>query len=180
MAERSLNLILDDINTQIKTVSFGGKVTTRGLCYLQEKDEKIFPLENTGNKNGNKISWDDKYPLQTYHRIISPIEKDIDLTKGFGANAQRQRLYSMRLVGIGSKDKITSTAFEDNQEVANAISDVLPSFITTNEYLEIGESEVIKQEVYDSEFAGVTHQKKYSLEGIAFWIDYTLRITICE
>ena len=37
MAERALNSILTDINTQIKTVSFGGKITTRGLCYLQEK-----------------------------------------------------------------------------------------------------------------------------------------------
>ena len=41
MAERALNSILTDINTQIKTVSFGGKITTRGLCYLQEKTEDI-------------------------------------------------------------------------------------------------------------------------------------------
>ena len=66
MAERALNSILTDINTQIKTVSFGAKITTRGLCYLQEKDEKTFPVENVNTRNANKISWDDKYPLQTY------------------------------------------------------------------------------------------------------------------
>ena len=85
MAERALNAILTDINTQIKTVSFGGKITTRGLCYLQEKDGKTFPLENTNTKSGNKISWDDKYPLQTYHRIIG-VEKESDVSQGFGKN----------------------------------------------------------------------------------------------
>jgi hypothetical protein len=178
MADRALNTILQDINTQIKTVSFGSKITTKGLCYLQEKDGKTFPLENLGNKNGSKISWNDKYPLQTYHRIID-MEKESDLTQGFGSKAFRQRVYSMRLVGIGSKDKITSTNYEDNQDICNAISDVLPSFINSMEYLEVGDHEVIKQEVYDSEFGGVD-QKKYSLEGIAFWIEYTLRVTICN
>ena len=62
-----------------------------------KKDGKTFPLENEGNKNGIKISWDDKYPLQTYHRILD-VEKESDLSQGF-ANAFRQRVYSMRLVG---------------------------------------------------------------------------------
>lgn len=178
MAERTLNTIIGDINTQIKTVSFGDKITTWGLAYLQEKDEKTFPLVNQGSRNGHKISWDDKYPLQVYHRILD-VEKETDLAKGFGANAHRQRVYTMRLVGVGSRASLTSAGYEDNQEFANAISDVLPSFINTNEYLEVADHEVIKQEVYDSEFAGVDHQKKYSLEGIAFWIDYSLRVYIC-
>lgn len=177
MAERALNSILTDINTQIKTVSFGGKITTRGLCYLQEKDGKTFPLLNQGNRNGVKISWDDKYPLQTYHRILD-VEKESDLSQGFGANSFRQRVYSMRLVGIGSKAKLSVAPYEDNQEIAKAISDVLPSFINSNEFLEAEDHEVIKQNVYDEEFAGI-EIKKLSLEGIAFWIDYTLRITIC-
>ena len=175
MAERALNAILTDINTQIKTVSFGGKITTRGLCYLQEKDGKTFPLENTDTKNGLKISWDDKYPLQTYHRILD-VSKESDLAQGFGANAFRQRVYSMRLVGIGSKTKLSSAGYEDNQEFAKIISDALPNFINSNEYVEVGDHEVIKQAVYDTEFAGVDHQKKYSMEGVAFWIDYTLRV----
>ena len=177
MAERALNAILTDINTQIKTVSFGSKITTWGLAYLQEKDEKTFPLVNEGNRNGHKVSLDDKYPLQTYHRILD-VEKESDLSKGFGANAFRQRVYTMRLVGIGSRARITSAGYEDNQEIAKVISDALPSFLNTNEYLEVGDHEVIKQTVYDEEFAGVD-QKKLSLEGIAFWIEYTLRINIC-
>lgn len=177
MAERALNSILTDINTQIKTVSFGGKITTRGLCYLQEKDGKTFPLENTDTRNGNKISWDDKYPLQTYHRILG-VEKESDLTQGFGNKVSRTRVYSMRLVGVGSKTPLSVAAYEDNQEIAKAIGDALPSFITTTEYLEVGDFEVIKQEVYDSEWAGV-EIKKLSLEGVAFWIDYTLKINTC-
>lgn len=178
MAERALNPILEDINTQVKTVSFGSKITTWGLCYLQEKGDKTFPLLNSGNRNGKKIVWNDTYPLQTYHRIISS-EKETDNSQGFGGNAFRQRVYSMRLVGVGSKLKLSAAPYEDNQEFANAISDVLPSFINSNEYLTVTDHQVIKQEVYDEEFSGVDNQKKLSLEGIAFWIDYELRITIC-
>lgn len=177
MAERSLNSILTDINTQIKTVSFGSKITTRGLCYLQEKDEKTFPLENTNTRNGLKISWDDKFPLQTYHRILES-EKETDLSKGFGNKIHKQRVYSMRLVGIGSKTKLSVANYDDNQEFAKEISDAFPSFINPNEYLEVTDDEVIKQEVYNVEFAGID-MKKLSMEGIAFWINYTLRITIC-
>jgi hypothetical protein len=177
MAERSLNAILEDINTQIKTVSFGAKITTRGLCYLQEKDGKTFPLENTNSKNGLKISWDDKYPLQTYHRILGTT-KETDTTQGFGSNVSRKRIYAMRLVGIGSKDKLSVAPYEDNQEIAKAVENALPSFIQNTEYLEVESIETIKQEVYDSEWSDVPI-KKLSLEGVAFWIDYVLKITIC-
>jgi hypothetical protein len=177
MAERALNSILTDINTQIKTVAFGGKITTRGLCYQQIKDGKTFPLENYGNKNGLKISWDDKYPLQTYHRILD-LTNESDLDGGFGAKAFGQRVYSMRLVGIGSKAKLSVAGYEDNQEICKTISDAIPAFINSNEYTEVGDHEVIKQNVYDEEFSGI-EIKKLSLEGIAFWIDYTLRINIC-
>lgn len=177
MADRALNLILNDINTQIKTVSFGGKITARGLCYLQEKDGKTFPLENTNTKNGLKISWDDKYPLQTYHRILD-VSKESDVTQGFGKNMSRVRVYEMRLVGIGSKTALSVANYEDNQEIAKTVADAMPDFISSKEYLEIGDMEVIKQNVYDSEWAGV-EIKKLSLEGIAFWIDYTLKIRIC-
>jgi hypothetical protein len=178
MAERSLNLILADINTQVKTVSFGSQITTWGLAYLQEKDEKTFPLVNQGNRNGHKISWDDKYPLQVYHRILKE-EKENDPGRGFGAKSYAQRIYTMRLVGIGSRARLTSAGYEDNQEFCKAVSDALPSFIVAGEYLETGEHEVIKQKVYDEEFAGVDHQKKLSLEGIAFWIDYTIKLNVC-
>lgn len=178
MAERALNAILTDINTQIKTVSFGGKITTHGLCYLQEKDGKTFPLENVNTRNGNKISWDDKLPLQTYHRILD-VEKETDPTQGFGKNVSKTRVYSMRLVGVGSKTSLSVAPYEDNQEIAKTIGDALPDFITTKEYLQVVDFEVIKQEVYNSEWSEVTELKKLSMEGIAFWIDYLLKIRIC-
>lgn len=177
MAERALNLILDDINTTIKTVSFGSKITTRGLCYLQVKDERTFPIENKDTRNARKISWDDKYPLQIYHRILE-VNKETDPTQGFGKNVSNTRVYTMRLVGIGSKTALSAASYEDNQEIAKAVADAIPSFLYTTEYIEVTDMEVIKQEVYDSEWAGV-EMKKLSLEGIAFWVDYELKITNC-
>ena len=131
MAERSLNTILTEINTFIKTVDFGSKITTWTKAYLQEQDGKTFPLLNEGSGQGRKIQWNDTYPLQTYHRILSNT------------------------------------------------TDVLPSFLSGKEYLETGEHEVIKQNVYDEEFANTVELKKLSLEGIAFWIDYTIKIKTC-
>lgn len=177
MAEQSLNSILDDINTQIKTVSFGGKITTWNLAYSQEKDGKVFPLVNNGNRNGHKISWDDKYPLQTYHRIISS-ENETDTSLGFGSKPYRRREYQMRLVGIGSKLKLSAASYEDNQEICKAVSDALPSFLSGTEFVEVTGQEVIKQNVYDEEFKD-TKMKHLSLEGIAFWIEYTLKIQVC-
>ena len=180
MAERVLNNILSDINNTIKnTVSFGSKITAWGNCYLQEKDEKTFPLLNTGGRQGTKISWDDKYPLQIYHRIID-VEKDVDTDKGYGGKPYEERIYTMRLVGIGSKEKLGTTTYEDNQDYCNDVSDAIPRFISSTEYAEVTDHQVIKQEVYDSEFAGVDHQKVLSLEGIAFWIEYTLRVQACD
>lgn len=178
MTERSLNSVIEDINIILKGVSFGHKMTTWGLCYLQEKDGKTFPLLNKGRKNGAKISWDDKYPLQVYHRILDVDKKD-DLRKGFGANVFIERTYTMRLVGIGSKLKLSSTEYEDNQEFAKVLSDALPSFVNNNEFINVISHEVIKQNVYDSEFSGVNRQKSLSLEGVAFWIDYELKTIIC-
>ena len=177
MAERSLNSILDEINTYIKTVSFGGKITTWNLAYLQEKDEKTFPLVNQGNRNGYKISWDDKYPLQTYHRIID-VENETDASRGFGSKIYRRRTYKMRLVGIGSKLKLSVAPYEDNQEICKTVADSLPSILSNKEFLEVTGFEVTKQEVYDNEFTGID-QKSLSLEGIAFWIEYDLKVQIC-
>ncbi len=180
MAERIINDILGDINsTIVNTVSFGSLITTNRLCYLQTKDAKTFPLLNTGTGQGTMISWDDKYPLQIYHRILD-MEKEIDQSRGYGNKPYEERVYFMRLVGIGSKDALSSTGYEDNQDFCNAVSDAIPNFVNQNEYIQTGDHEVIKQTVYSTEFAGITEMEKLSLEGVAFWIDYELRVEICD
>ena len=178
MAERSLNSIIYEINTYIKTVDFGSKITTWGLCYQQEKDTKVFPLLNEGSGQGRKIQWNDTYPLQTYHRILSN-EKETDQDRGFGSKAYQERVYQMRLVGVGTKALLSASSYEDNQEICKAVSDAIPSLLSNKEYTEMNEHEVIKQNVYDEEFTNTVELKKLSLEGIAFWIDYELRIKTC-
>ncbi len=178
MAERSLHTILADINTEVKTVSFGSKITTWGLCYQQIQDEKTFPLLNQGQGQGRKIQWNDTYPLQTYHRILSS-EKETDNDKGFGGKPYQERIYQMRLVGVGSKSALSVSTYEDNQEICKAISDALPTLLSNKEYIETNDHEVIKQNVYDEEFTGTVELKKLSLEGIAFWINYELKIKTC-
>lgn len=180
MSERSLNSIISEINTTIKdSVSFGSQITTWGQCYLQTKDEKTFPLLNNGDGQGRKIQWNDTYPLQIYHRILTGGAKDIDTSLGFGSRPYEQRVYQMRLVGVGSKGRLSGADFEDNQEFCKEISDAIPNILTNKEYIQTGEEEVIKQNVYDEEFTNTVELTKLSLEGIAFWIDYELRIKVC-
>jgi len=179
--ERSLDALLTDINNTIKTVSFGADITTFNLCYQQTKDEKTFPLLNKGgspNAEGDIIHWDDRSPLRAYHRLIAPIEQETDPSRGLGKNPHRRRSYPMRAVFIGTRKFLTSAGYEDNENFARDISNVFPPVLSGNETIEIQNMEVDKNTVYEEEYEGVD-LTKLSLDGIAFWIDYTIKGKIC-
>ena len=184
----SLKTAIDSIDSTIaNAVSFNP--TFYGICTLQEKNEKTFPLQNKGQGQGAKISWNDKKTLQIYHRIID-LEKESDPSLGIGSKPYIFRTYSMRLVGLGTRELLTVADYEDNDQICNTISDSLPNFVTSLIYLEAGDHEVDKITVYESEFAGVTSSrtkassgsdtfKDKTLDGVAFWIEYTLKFKIC-
>jgi len=186
VAERSLNSILTEINAAIKKVSFGSEMTTYNLCYQQTKDEKTFPILNLGGgsssrntSDGEIIHWDEKEPMRVYHRMIGPVERETDNTKGLGNNPAKIRIYFMRAVFLGTRRALTSAAHEDNDTFAREAADIFPSILSAKEIINIENTEVDKNTVYEEEFAGGDLQK-LSLDGIAFWIDYTIKARICQ
>lgn len=175
--ETPLINIVRSIDTQIaNSVSF--TPTFYEICTLQEKDGKTFPLQNIGSGQGRKISWDDKYPMVLYHRVLD-VEKLTDPNQGVGSKPYEFRLYTMRLVGIGTRKLLTVADYEDNDQFCNLISDSIPRFITAKTYCEVQEHQIDKLTVYETEFANQTTFKDKTLEGIAFWIEYTIKNKIC-
>jgi len=177
--ERQLNVILNNINTTIKTVGgFGSKIITYGLCYQQKKDDKTFPLLNTGGGQGKIIDWDDKEHLRVYHRIVGEVKEEADKAQGFGAKPSKVRIYPMRAVFVGTRKALTTATFEDNEDLARQVSNTFPNFLSGKEVIIIEELEVNKNTVYEEEYEGVD-MKALTLAGIAFWITYTIRSKIC-
>jgi hypothetical protein len=158
-------------------LQFPYDITKFGLCYLQEKDGKTFPLQNLGGGQGKRVQWDDTDPLRSYHRILST-SNDVDPSAGFGGNPRRFTNYEMRYVGIGTRALLTTNTYEDNQEICESIKQLIPTYLAPGSTVMVSSSEVIKLNVYESEFSGLD-MKKLSLEGIAFYINYELKILNC-
>jgi hypothetical protein len=152
-------------------------IRTFGLCYLQEKDGKTAPLQNLGGAQGKRVQWDDTDALRTYHRILSSNEIT-DPSAGFGKSPRKFTIFQMRLVGIGTRKLLTTQDYEQNQEVCQDIKDLIPVWLAPGCVATLTESEVNKLTVYESEFAGLD-MKKLSLEGVAFWINYELKLINC-
>ena len=176
--ERPLNDILNEINTDLKTVSFGSQITAFVLCSQQTRDDQTFPVLNTGNGQGEIIEWDDKDDLRLYHRNIAPMEEESDPTQGVGANPSRLHVYFLRAVFIGTRKALTVEGFEDNENFARNIQNVFPTFLSGQEIVQVITMEVEKQNVYTEEYDGVK-LKDLALDGIAFWINYTVKAKIC-
>ena len=177
-SERTIKAMLDEINLNIKTLSFGSLITTYGLCYQQLKDGKVIPILNTGNGDGKVIHWNDTEPMRIYHRILKPIETETKLDKGMGENPSRMRTYPMRLVALAKRSALTSAGYEDNHEFAKKIADSIPTTLTNKEVVIASKIQTDKLTVYDEEFSDVT-LKHLSLDGLAFWIDYEIKANIC-
>lgn len=152
--------------------------TFHKICTLQTRDEKTFPMRNIGNGEGEQISWDDTYKLQIYHRILD-VENESDPNQGIGNKPFEFRLYTMRLVGIGTRELLTVANYEDNDQICNTVSDAIPRFINARNYVQVIDHEVDKLAVYESEFNGATEFNSKTLDGVAFWIEYTIKMKVC-
>jgi hypothetical protein len=164
------------IDTAIQA-DFPFNIRNFGLCYLQEKDGKTFPLQNVGNGQGQIVHWKDTDAIRTYHRVISS-ENETDSNSGFGKNMRRFTIYNMRLVGIGTRSILTSRNYEDTQEFCEEIKQLIPAFLAPGATSIVQDSEVNKLDVYNVEFSGNDH-KSISLMGIAFWINYQIKLLNC-
>lgn len=172
---RKLSDVLTDLNAKIdQNLVPAWQVTYFLLAIQQEKDGKTFPMLNIGGKEGQKISLDDKKPLQIYHRLIDQ-EVINDPAQGKGSKPARFRVFTMRMVGLGWRHLLTSESYENNADLAIHVFDAFPNFLNNTEYMEVIGEETDKQTVIDEEFPGYEGTRVLNLEYIAFYFDYTIR-----
>ena len=182
----SLNLKISSLNSSLQSsLDFGDKTTFYNLCQLTEKTNpqdvsQTYPIENIGDGQARLIHPNDTYPLQIYHRLLDTT-KDNDFTLGLGNKAQGTLNYSLRLVGLGTRNSLTVAGFEDNQEFAAEVAENIPSILVTGgkkDFIEVTDIEAVKQNVWNEEFIGID-LKHLKLDRIAFYVEYTLKVKIC-
>lgn len=173
---RKLSEVLGDINAKIDTnLVPAWQVTYYLLATQQTKDGKTFPMLNIGHKEGQKISIEDKKPLQIYHRLLSQ-EQINDPEQGKGGKPARFRVFTMRMVGLGWRNLLTAESYENNSDLAIHVFEAMPNFLGSTEYIEIVAEETDKQTVIEEEFPGYLDSVKVlNLEYVAFYADYTLK-----
>ena len=176
---RLLNNILSEINAALEANLNGldeygniGSLTQFWTeAYLHVQDAKTYPVVNSGDGDGQMVSFDDSYAMQIYHRVID-VENGSNPDSGYGRNVRRTKVYKMRLVGVGTINKFPERTWETNTDIMSLVSSALPVDLTY-ELSELNDEQPNKMDVIASEFAGHDYEKlKFNL--IAFWIEYSI------
>jgi len=173
---RTLNEILTEINSLIESGMVYSSDTYSSVDYyneaiLQEIDGKTFPIINSGNRQGSKISIIDN-SLICYHRVIDS-ETEVDPKLGYGKYPYRKRIYTIRNVWIGEWKSISTYSYEFNDDVKNDIYSAFPVRLSGKERIFTTNESVNKQTVLDEEFPNYNF-KNLNLELIAFYIEYQI------
>jgi len=170
---RTLNEMLKEINSDISGSLTYPNAQMFELAELQTKDERTFPVINTGNQNGYKISLNDSYALQCYHRLIDS-ETETDPSGGKGASPFQMRIMTIRNVWLGNTKKLPAKTYETNEEIKNNVYRYIPKILSSKELVRTINDNVNKREILAEEFEG-TDLNFLSLDVIAFYIDYQIR-----
>ena len=166
---REINDIVKEINEKITVDAKFYQLAT-----LQTKDGKTFPAINTGNGQGEKISPENS--LQIYHRILDS-ETETDTNLGKGKFPYQNRIYTMKLVGIGNMRKV-SGSYDTNDKIKNEVFDQIPQVLSGKEIIIPGDENIIREDVLGAEFDGI-NLDKLRLDLIAFSIEYEIKQRIC-
>lgn len=169
-----LNELLVEINSVLGTLPYSSITEFYELAYLQDKDDKTFPLVRTNQTNGIQISPNDK-KFRFYHRLISQ-EEESNTTQSKGNDTIYYTIYNLRLVGIGLRRFLSSANFEDNADLALAVKKKLiqnPVFSDTSKLTPLS-SNTDKISIFNEEWNGY-ELGHLSLELTAFTIDYQIK-----
>jgi hypothetical protein len=171
---RVLDNILQEINLTIAAnLSYSAQVQFWKEAYLQDKDGITAPLVNNGQEQGYRVSWDDRYALQIYHRVIDS-DVSSDPATGYGKYPYINRTWVMQLVCIGNTKRLTNRAYEGNTDVASEVFLAMPATkLSGGEWITLGDINTDKLNVMQTEFDGAPF-KSLSLQLIAFTLEYEI------
>ena len=171
---RVLTNILDEINLTIQAnLAYADEVRFWKEAYLQDKDGVTAPLVNNGSEQGYRVSWDDRFALQIYHRVIDS-DVSTDNNSGYGKYPYVNRTWIMQLTCIGNTKRLTDRSYEGNTDVASEVFLSMPaSKLTGGEWITLGDLNTDKLRVMQTEFDGAPF-KSLSLQLIAFTLEYEI------
>ena len=185
---RLLDNILEEINASLKTNlngldeygNLGNLIQFWREAWNEEFDDinaegLTFPTVNQGSGSGTRITPDDNYALQVYHRVLDS-ENVEDTSKGVGKNIHRFRHYSMRMVVIGNINLLPVRTFETNTDLMSLVYQAMPRFMNDpyKESIIMGNEQPNKITMYSEEYAG--HNFKHlMLNLLGFYVDYVIQ-----
>ena len=179
-----IDQIIETINTSLASSLDCPQAVIYGLTELITKDGKTFPIQVQGAE-GCEIVFDDRKPLQIYHRLID-VRKEASPLSGVGDQIYEAFTAQVRLFGIGNKDSFTPMCMESNLEWANKVDIAIIRKFTpgitgfTNVRIGVSSMNSHQSEIIEAEFKGFSTQKLNPLKVIAFSIDYSITGFICE
>lgn len=175
---QSLNECLAEINTLLSALPYSGNTTFHKLAYLQTKadrdgNERVFPIVRRGQSEAYQISPQDIKSMIFYHRIIEQTDEPTD--QGKGTDMIMFTTYTMRLVGVGHRRKLSVLNDEDNADLATAVK-LLLNGKTLSDRSKVWpvSTNSNKIAIFNEEWAGYDFNRE-SLEITAFSIDYNIK-----
>jgi hypothetical protein len=156
-----LDTIVTEINTSLKAGVFGSNRFQRGKMFgIAEKfkiseTETIPCIMNDSGEDTAKVSIDDTYPFQLYHRILS-IDAEY-AEEDYGDSIEVIETANMKLVVIGNRSVLRLK----KEDIVSGIISALPSGVgkavlsslnISECDIDYGEFTTEPQEVYDDEY----------------------------
>lgn len=175
---QSLNECLAEINGLLTALPYSGNTTFYKLAYLQTKNDRegndrVFPIVRRGQSEAYQISPQDIKSMIFYHRVID--QTDEPTTQGKGTDIVIFTTYTIRLIGVGHRRKLSVLNDEDNPDLANTVR-LLLNGKTLSDKSKVWPIAVNsdKLSIFNEEWAGYDFSRD-SLEITAFSIDYNLK-----
>ncbi len=168
-----LREIIVILNQSLKDGNFHGRKfqsgVWHGLAYQIEREEKdgenfyksMRPAIFDNNGEGTSVDYDDTYPIQFYHRMVSPL-KYLDMSQdGFGnPNSSNKEVAEMVLICMGSRTRVEAYNEDICAAIVNDLTrELTPTQLTTlllqSATIEVGEVNLDSKQVFEQEYNGV-------------------------
>lgn len=163
--------LIDYIDDQIKSCI--PECYQYGLCHLLIGDNGTFPA--TVEKNAKKVSFDDRYEIVTYHRLLngSPDPRE---DASFGKTVTVQNNQRVRLV--------IATKLDSDDARIDDIINAMPDSFEMDDYEFVNVSKNIslirdRESVWDIEFPQA-YRDKYQMKWNLYAVEYDLKYIKCN
>ncbi len=190
-----LHQIVTQINTNLTQGQFSSKRFQKGrvsgiaelIVSVDNDQRQTIPVIVDNNGDTTKLTIDDRFPFQLYHRHLSSTMTEVD--DDFGDRQVREETASMLLVIMGDRERLKL----NKEDIITGISLGMPeelgqAFLTTNSLVSVniiqGEFNLNKEDVWTSEFNTEVMIKPadifFSLNYSILTRTWTTCIEICE